>query len=190
MPAAGPAPALGTLAPAGDTSPGSQHGSGTGWCTLGLLQKVAMAIHRHWLAGKRGFPGDVALLFKGCFQRGCTVAASLHAGGQLFSPRSDTKHCRKCTLLGNVATSQVCLGRCVIYGVLTYVSAFNFLPSHLPSFFLFPLLPLVFPIPRWPGMSPACSVTFPNCPHFTSQVPLTPPLHWDPLPATLLVYAH
>lgn len=47
-------------------------GFGTGWCTLGLIQKVAMAIHRHWLAWKWGFLGAMALVFIGIFSDGCS----------------------------------------------------------------------------------------------------------------------
>lgn len=55
-------------------------------CTLGRIQKVAMAIHRHRLPGKRGFAARVAPVFEGYFQRGCTVAASLHVENPGVTP--------------------------------------------------------------------------------------------------------
>lgn len=76
-------------------------GAGTGWCTLGLIQKVAMAIHRRWLAWKWGFLGGMALVFKGYSQmaapkRQCGGCFSARAGrGVSSSPRSNTKHYRK-----------------------------------------------------------------------------------------------
>ncbi|XP_058709666.1 uncharacterized protein LOC131586634 [Poecile atricapillus] len=45
-----------------------------------------MAIHRHCLAGKRGFSGGVLLVFKGYFQGDCTVAASLHVENPGVTP--------------------------------------------------------------------------------------------------------
>lgn len=45
-----------------------------------------MAIHRHRLPGKRAFPARVAPVFKGCFQKGCTVAASLQVENPGVTP--------------------------------------------------------------------------------------------------------